>query len=131
MVCNSHSRRSAGAGGRQAGGRAEHGAILTDMPGIGLVGFVPSEPGSGEITDLRRIDDADDMACRVQHQGHAQAVAPGRFQAGMHPLELAVRQPPDQLGKPRFRIGELLGQCLAADKDTDIQRLLGDVDPDG
>jgi hypothetical protein len=36
------------------------------MPSIDLIGLVPPKLGAGEIADLCRVDDADDMACGVQ-----------------------------------------------------------------
>jgi len=57
--------------GRPPGERAQHRAVFANMPGIDGVGLVVSEPGAGEVANLRRIDDANDVAGGVQRQGDA------------------------------------------------------------
>jgi hypothetical protein len=48
-----------------------------------LVGLVATELGASEVTDLCRIDNADDVARLVQYQRHAEAVTAGRLHADM------------------------------------------------
>src|SRR5580658_7911542 len=86
MVCSSHSRRIAGDGG---------------VHGSGLNNSVYSRirAASTEVTDLCRIDDADDVTRIVQCQRHAEAVTAGRLHADMglfaaHGLEPGSHQLP-------------------------------------
>src|SRR6202163_2341738 len=77
MVCSSHSRRIAGDGGVHGSG-LNNSAYSQIRAASTLVGLVATELGGGEVTDLCRIGDADDVARLVQCQRHAEAMTAGR-----------------------------------------------------
>ena len=108
---------------RRPGRGYKQGSKVTDQRGVDLVSLVAAELGSTEVFDLGGIDQTDDVAGLVQRQCHAETVAAGRFQAGMHAFELVLPEPDDQGAPTLGRVGEAPAARLAADDDIDIERV--------
>jgi hypothetical protein len=73
--------------------RLEQFTILTNARGIDPVGFVSTQLGAHEVSNLSGIDDADSMTGLVQRTRDAKTIAPGRFQTGVNSSDLLGNQP--------------------------------------
>ena len=91
-VWSSHSRRIAGDGGAHGPGLNNLG-VFADQNGIDFVSFVAAQFGAGEVTDLGRVGNADDVAGVVQRQRHAEAVTTGRLHADVSLLAAHGSEP--------------------------------------
>jgi hypothetical protein len=60
---------------------------------IDPVSFVATQLGACEVSNLRGIDDADDMTDLVERACDAETIAPGGFQTGVNPSDLLADQP--------------------------------------
>ncbi len=67
--------------------------ILTNARRIDSVGFVATQLGAYEVSNLGRIDNADNMTGLVQRTRDAETIAPSGFQTGVNSLDLLGNQP--------------------------------------
>ena len=108
--------------------RFEQSGVFADQNGIDFVSFVAAQFGAGEVTDLGRVDNADDVAGVVRRQRHAEAVTTGRLHADVS-LLAAHGGEPNQHQLPA--IGAVLeGPALLSLTScaVRVQALLGHVD---
>src|ERR1700722_1559492 len=108
--------------------RLEQSGVFADQNGIDFVSFVAAQFGAGEVTDLGRVDNADDVAGVVRRQRHAEAVTTGRLHADVGLLAAHGREP-SQHQLPA--IGAVLeGPALLSLTScaVRVQALLGHVD---
>jgi len=85
------------AASKRVGFRGFTAAVAGQQGGIGFVGLVVAQAAVGVGLDLGGVDYADDVPGLVQKLGQPIAVDAGRFQAGVHMLDLVAFQPLDQL----------------------------------
>src|SRR4029077_16183201 len=102
--------------------------ILTNARRIDPVGFVSTQLGAHEVSNLSGIDDADNMTALVQRTREAKTIAPGRFQTGVNSLDPLGDQPIQKMVPPVRCICKALGAHLGAAGDAHVERILGNVD---
>ena len=108
--------------------RFEQFTILTNARRIDPVGFVSTQLGAHEVSNLSGIDDADHMTGLVQRTRNTKTIAPGRFQTGVNSSDLLGDQPFQKMVPPVRCICKALSAHLAAAGDAHVERVLGNVD---
>ena len=84
--------------------RLEQSGVFADQNGIDFVSLVAAQLGAGEVTDLSRVDDADDVAggikefgTRILHSGsrwHACSTAEPNYSLKLLPVPASLPAPP-------------------------------------
>src|SRR6185503_15418835 len=102
--------------------------VLADQGGIGFVGLVAAKLATGEVTDLRGVDNTDSMTRIVPHQSRTKTVTAGRFHTNMGGLAAFGLEPGQHLFPAIGAVFEDPGLLALALRITGVQGLLGHVD---
>ena len=112
---------------RGPGTGLEQFSVFTDMHRIDWVGFVAPQLRPRKVADLSWIDDAHDVACLMECERDAQAVASSCLQTGVNPSDFVLAEPGNQLMPTIGRIGEALGAHLCTSPEASVECVLGNV----
>jgi len=91
---------------------------------IDRVSLVTPQFGAGEVPNLGRIDDADDMTSLVQLARDAETISPGGLQTGMNPSDFLADQPIQEMAPSVRRIRKALCAYLVATRHARVEGIL-------